>query len=125
MDDIWMNIVQGFADRFGGPMKFRLFLQPVVACALATLAGLKDAQAGKPPYFWALLTDPAHRKEMLKDGWKSVGKLFVLAVALDLVYQFLVDRSFVPREALFVAVVIAIVPYLIVRGLVNRIARKG
>lgn len=125
MDDIWLNITQGLADRFGGPMKFRLMLQPIVASVLAIIAGLKDARAGKPPYFWALATDPAHRTEMLKDGWKSVGTLFLVAVTLDLVYQFLVDRSFVPREALFVAVLIAIVPYLIVRGLVNRIMRKG
>lgn len=125
MDDIWMNITQGLAERFGGPMKFRLILQPLVASVLAIMAGMKDARAGKPPYFWALATNPAHRTEMLKDGWKSVGTLFLVAVTLDLVYQFLVDRSFVPREALFVAVLIAIVPYLIVRGLVNRIMRKG
>jgi hypothetical protein len=125
VDDIWMNITQGLAERFGGPMKFRLLLQPIVACVLATLAGLKDARAGKPPYFWSLATDAAHRAEMLKDGWKSVGTLFIVAVTLDLVYQYIVDRALVPREALFVAVLVAIVPYLIVRGLVNRIARKG
>jgi hypothetical protein len=125
MDDLWMNITQGLADRFGGPMKFRLILQPIVACVLATLAGLKDARAGKPPYFWALATDAAHRTEMLKDGWKSVGTLFVVAVTLDLVYQYIVDHALVPREALFIAVLIAIVPYLIVRGLVNHIVRKG
>jgi len=124
MDDIWMNITQGLAERFSGPMKFRLILQPIVACVLAVMAGLKDAKAGKPPYFWALATDPDHRAEMIKDGWKSVGKLFLVAIVLDLVYQYLVDRSFVPREALFIAVLIAIVPYLIVRGLVNRIASK-
>lgn len=91
---------------------------------LLSIAGMKDARTGKPPYFWALLTDPAHRRDMLKDGWKSIGKLFVVALLLDAVYQFIVMRFIYPGEALVVAFVLAIVPYLIVRGLVTRLARR-
>ena len=124
MDDMWMRITENLIDRVSGPMKFRLVLQPLMATIYAVLAGLKDARAGKPPYFWSLATDPAHRADMLKDGWKGVGKVFVLALVLDAVYQIVVSRFVYPGEALIVAFLLAIVPYLILRGLVTRIARK-
>lgn len=124
MDEMWMRFVENLADRVSGPMKFRLLLQPVMAVIFAVISGLKDARAGKPPYFWALLTDPAHRRDMIRDGWKSVGKVFVLALILDVVYQVIVLRFVYPGEAIVVALALAIVPYLIVRGLVTRIARK-
>lgn len=119
-----MRFVENLVDRVTGPMKFRLLLQPLMAVIFAVMSGLKDAKAGKPPYFWALLTDPSHRREMIRDGWKSVGKVFVLALILDVVYQVIVLHFVYPGEAIVVALVLAIVPYLIVRGLVTRIARK-
>ena len=124
MEEMWMRFVENMTDRVSGPMKFRLLLQPVMASIFAIVSGLKDAKAGKPPYFWGLLTDPAHRRDMVKDGWKSVGKVFVLALILDVVYQIIVQRFVYPGEAIVVAFVLAIVPYLIVRGLVTRLARK-
>jgi hypothetical protein len=122
MEEIWIRFIGDLVDRVSGPLKFRLLLQPLMAIVLATIAGLKDARAGKPAYFWALLTDPRHRQEMLRDGWKSVGKLFVVALLLDVAYQFIALRFVYPGEAIIVALVLAIVPYLIVRGLVTRIA---
>ena len=124
MGDIWNRIVENLVDRVSGPMKFRIILQPVMASIFAILAGLKDAKAGKSPYSWALLTDPANRADMLKDGWKSVGKVFLLAMALDVVYQIIVLHTVYPGEVLIVAIVLAILPYLILRGLVTRLASK-
>ena len=123
MDDIWVRVIENLQDRITGPMKFRLLLQPLMASIFAVMSGLKDARLGKPPYFWALLTDPSHRRDMLKDGWKSVGKVFVLALVLDVIYQIIVLRFVYPGEAIIVALVLAIVPYLILRGLVTRLAR--
>lgn len=123
MDDIWMRIVENLGDRITGPMKFRLLLQPGMAVLFAVMAGLKDAELGKPPYAWSLFTDPEHRAEMLKDGWKSVGKVFLLAMVLDIVYQIVVAQFVYPGEVILVALLLAIAPYLIVRGLVTRIAR--
>jgi hypothetical protein len=119
-----MRIVENLTDRVTGPMKFRLVLQPAMASIFAILSGLKDARAGKPPYFWALITDPARRIDMIKDGWKSVGKVFVLAIVLDVVYQIVVLRFMYPGETIIVAFVLAIVPYLILRGLVTRLASR-
>jgi len=123
MDDVWTRLLEHMTDRVTGPMKFRLVLQPLMAMIFAIRSGLDDARAGRPLYFWALFTDPAHRAEMLKDGWKSVGKVFVLALVLDVVYQIIATRFVYPGEALVTAVLLAIVPYLLLRGPVNRIAR--
>ncbi len=59
------------------------------------------------------------------DGWKHIAKVFILAIVLDAVYQFIVRRFVYPGEAIVVAVILAIVPYVIVRGIVERIARAG
>jgi hypothetical protein len=104
-------------------MTFRIILQPIMAAIFAVRSGLKDAKEGKPPYFWALFTDSVNRRDMLRDGWKSVGKVFVLGVVIDLVYQWIVFRRFYPGKALLVAATVAFIPYLLIRGPVNRIAR--
>jgi hypothetical protein len=123
MEDVFSRIVEHLSDRITGPMALRLILQPTMATLMAIKDGLRDARGGKPPYFWAMFSDPAHRRELLTSGWNSVAKVFVLAFILDGVYQWIALRWFYPGEALLVAIILAIVPYLIVRGLVNRLAR--
>jgi hypothetical protein len=124
MDDIVTRFVENLIGRVSGPMKFRMLMQPLMASALAIRSGLQDARNGKPPYFWALVTNPAHRAAMIRDGWKSVGKMFVVALVLDCLYQIIVARFVYPGEAIVVAFVLAIVPYLILRGLVTRLASR-
>ena len=124
MDEMWTRVGEQLMARVSGPMHFRLILQPGMALVLAVIAGLRDARAGKPPYFWSLLHDPSHRKEMLKDGWRSVGRVFILALILDAIYQAYELHFFYLGEAMIVAIVLAIVPYLVFRGLVTRFARK-
>src|SRR3981189_1279187 len=82
MDDMWIRVADDLAARVSGPMKFRLVLQPMMATFFAIRSGLADAKAGRPPYLWTLASAPAHRADMIKDGWQSVGKVFVLAVVL-------------------------------------------
>jgi hypothetical protein len=119
-----MRFSHDLIDRVSGSMKFRLVLQPAMAVIFAIIAGMKDARAGRPPYFWSLFNDPGHRRYMLEDGWKSVGKVFLLALALDVVYQLIVEHFVYPGEALIVAFILAIVPYLLVRGVVTRLATR-
>ena len=116
----WENVL----GRVGGPMTFRLILQPIMAAIFAVRSGLKDAKEGKPAYFWALFTDSVNRRDMLRDGWKSVGRVFVFAIIIDLVYQWIVFRWFYPGEALLVSAILAFIPYVVIRGPVNRIARR-
>jgi hypothetical protein len=122
MEEILTHLWKVLVGQLHGPLAFRLILQPSVAVILAIRAGLGDARAGRPAYFWAVLMDLDHRKDLLREGWKDVGKIFVLAVVLDVICQLIVFRWLYPGEALLVASVLAILPYLVVRGPVNRIA---
>jgi hypothetical protein len=124
MDDLWHLIADQISDRVSGPMKFRIVLQPLMATFLAIRSGLRDAKNGARPYFWSLITSPGDRAEKIKEGWKSIARLFFLAMVLDIVYQIFVQHSFHLRAALFVAIVLAILPYLILRGIVTRIATR-
>jgi hypothetical protein len=123
MDEVLIRIWENLQDRVSGPMRFRMILQPAMATVFAVMAGLRDARAGKPPYFWSLLSDPENRMARLKDGWQDVGKVFALALVLDLGYQFFVQGVIHPGEMLIVAILLALVPYLVVRGLATRFAR--
>ena len=123
MDDMWVRFTTQLIDRVSGPMRFRLVLQPLMAAFFAIRSGLADAPTTKPPYFWGLLSDRVNRKAMLKDGWRSIGRVFLFAVVLDVIYQLYVLHFVYLGEALVVALILAIVPYLILRGLVTRVAR--
>ncbi len=124
MNELWSGFWQDLTGRIVGPMSLRLLLQPTVATVTAVRAGLKDARAGRPAYLWSMFTNPAHRRELVKDGWKDIAKLFTMAVALDLVYQIFVLRSLHPIQALVVASILALLPYLLLRGPVSRVVRR-
>jgi hypothetical protein len=123
MDHMWERVGSDLLARVSGPMKFRLVLQPCMAAFFAIRSGLADAKAGKPPWFWELVSNPPQRSDMLKEAWKRIGKVFILAVVLDVVYQFIVLRFVYPGEAVFVAFMLAILPYVILRGPSMRIGR--
>ena len=123
MQDVLTRMWREIVERPDGPMAFRFYIQPLMAMLFALRDGIKDAHEGRPPYFWALFTDKPHRRELLRSGWSSVGKVFILAVVLDTVYQLLVLKGLRPIEGLLVAVLLALVPYVLLRGPVNRIAR--
>ena len=123
MNDIWQRVVDNLFGRLDGPLHFRIILQPVMATILAIIGGIKDAKLGKPPYLWGLFSGPEYRQEFLQDGWKHGGRIFMVAIMLELIYQPLVLHAFYPGEMLIVAFVLAIVPYVLVRGPANRIAQ--
>lgn len=125
MNELLARGLEGLVDRVSGPMTFRLILQPMMATLLALHAGLKDAREGRPPYLWTLLTDPSRRVDLLREGWRSIARVFVLAVIMDFIYEWVMGRWFYPLETLIVAIVLAVLPYLLLRGPVNRIARRS
>jgi hypothetical protein len=123
MDDIVSRVWENLAARPTGPMSIRLVVQPIVASILAIRSGLKDARGGRPAFLWAAVISPGYRPELLRQGWKDVGKVFVLAIVLDAIYQLIVHRGVYVGELLIVATALAIVPYCLIRGPVTRIGR--
>jgi hypothetical protein len=127
MQDLLAILARQWADLVGqvdGPMMFRLILQPLVAALLAMCAGVKDARAGCPPYFWAMYADPVQRRKLLREGWKDVGRVFVIAVIIDVICQIIALRWVYPAQALIVTAILALLPSLLCRGVTNRIVRR-
>jgi hypothetical protein len=122
MDDVTTRFVSDLIGRLTGPMAFRLVLQPAMATFFAIRDGARAARLGRPPYFWSLFSAPAaDRRHLLEEAWKAVVKVFALAFLLDVVYQLIVFRWVYPFESLAVAIILAFLPYVLLRGVVNRI----
>jgi hypothetical protein len=117
---VWENLL----GRVHGPLTFRLILQPLTAAVIATRAGLRDARSGHPAYGWAVLANAAGRRELLREGWKEVARVFGFSVVVDLVYEVIVFRRIYPGESLIVAAVLALLPYPLIRSCVNLIVRR-
>ena len=110
--------------RTGGPLTLRLFLQPTMAVMLAIRAGVKDAHERRPAYFfWAVFASAARRKELLRQLWGDIRTPFIVAVVVDVIYELIVYRMVYPVQALIVATVLCVVPYLLFRGTVTRIIK--
>jgi hypothetical protein len=116
------RIVEDLVSRLDGPLHFRLIVQPLVAVFFAIRDGRRDAREGRAPF--RLFTRPEQRREVLLSSWKSLGKVFIFAVILDAIYQFLELRWFYPGEALLVALILAVLPYFLLRGTVNHLSRR-
>jgi len=116
----WSDLVE----RPSGPMRFRFILQPLMGAIAAIHGGLKDARTGRSPYFWTVLRVPRERVERLREGLNATARIILLGLAMDVIYQAIVLKTFYPGEALVIALLLAFVPYLILRGLVARAARR-
>ena len=123
MGSFFSNYWTEFVARFDGPLHFRLFVQPLMAILFAVRDGSTDAREGRGAYLWSFVTDPEQRRYLLESGWKGISKVFVLAFVLDVVYQLMVSRGLKPVQALLTAIVLAVVPYALLRGPVNRVLR--
>lgn len=119
----WERVFEDLLARISGPLHLRLFMQPAMALVLGIRDGLKDSSQNKPAYMWSIFTMPGHRLELLKAGLKSVAKVLIAAILLDATYQMIALHWFYPGEAILVALTLAFVPYLFIRGPTNRIAK--
>jgi hypothetical protein len=118
---LWTDIL----DRPGGPMTFRFILQPAMALIAAGRDGVHDARLGRRPYFWALLhgvRDPGGRSGRLWEGIISTARVIILGVVMDIIYQWRVLDTFYPGQAAVIAVLLAFIPYLLLRGPFERLA---
>jgi hypothetical protein len=119
---IWANLLA----RPDGPLTFRFVLQPAMAAIAALRDGITDARLGRRPYLWALLggvRDQEGRSGRLWEGIVSTARILILGVIMDVIYQLLVLKTFYPAESAIIAVLLAFVPYLLLRGPFGRVAR--
>jgi hypothetical protein len=124
MRDIFLRYFQNLHFRVGGPMTFRLLLQPLMAGLIGFRAGRRDAYEGRNPFLMQLRVGPLTKAELFREALKDILKVVIVAIAIDLIYQIIVVRWFYPLEALTVAVAVAILPYALVRGFTNGLSRK-
>ena len=124
MEEILTRFVSDLIGRLTGPLTMRLFLQPSVAAFFAVRDGLKDAREGRPFHFWRMVTGPPDaRIRRAEETWRAVSKVFIMAVGFDVVYQWLALPRIYPIESVATATILAIIPYVALRGVTNRITR--
>jgi hypothetical protein len=124
LQDVLFRLWADLLARPGGPFAFRLVLQPLMAVIFAVRDGIADARTGRSPYVWTLLRDSSHRRESLREGVKATLKVVLLGVAIDAIYQFKVHGTVYPGEALGIALLLGFVPYLLIRGPIDRNVRR-
>ncbi|HSE68397.1 MAG TPA: hypothetical protein VLB12_15515 [Gemmatimonadales bacterium] len=112
------------AERPGGPMTFRFILQPIMASIAAIHAGIQDARIGRPGFFWSILHDPERRKRRIGEALRATGQIILLGIVMDTIYQLRVLKTFYPAEAALIAVLLAVVPYFLMRGIAQQIAKR-
>ena len=102
MDVYLTRVWEELAGRVGGPFTLRFVVQPIVAVVLGIRAGRRDAaRARRQTGYAGAITD--------------VGRLWVLAFAMDGVYHAVVLRAFHPLQSFVVSVLLALVPYFVAR----------
>src|SRR5262249_38012929 len=117
IEQFWHDLVE----RPDGPMRFRFVLQPLMATIVAIRDGLKDVRSGRSPYFATVLGNPQERMGRLREGLNATARILALGLVMDVIYQAIVFKTFYPDQALVVALVLAFVPYLIIRSVIARI----
>jgi hypothetical protein len=123
MDDLLARLSSDLFGRLDGPFSFRFVLQPLMAVIYAARDGIADARKGRPPYFWSFLTREDGRWDLLHEGEKAVARVIALGIVMEVIYQLMVFRWIYPFELIVVVLVLAFVPYLLLRGPINRLAR--
>ena len=118
------ELVTNLTERLNGPFSLRLFLQPSMALLFALRDGRRDAIDGADPYLWRILFQPGERRQTIASAWASVGKVMIIAFALDCAFQYATTHSIVVGEALFIAILLCAVPYTLLRGPAARFSRK-
>jgi hypothetical protein len=115
----WVDIF----DRVHGPMTFRFLLQPAMALVAAIPDGIRDARLGHKAFFWSALWDPNAPKGRLREGLTSTARVVLLGLSMDAIYQLKVLDHFYPVEALMMAILLAVIPYFVLRWIVEVVAR--
>ena len=108
-----------------GQGQFRLLLLPAVALVLGVRAGIADAREGTLPFARRLRQGNEPREQLMKDSVKRALNPLALAFVLDVILQRLTLGYVRPLVAIVVAAVLVWIPFVIVRGVMNRFWRRS
>jgi hypothetical protein len=123
MGDTLVRFWTELVGRLTGPFAFRFVLQPAMGIAFAIRDGVHDARLGRPPYLWSIIHNHESRAHLVEEGFSKVRRVVILGVVMEAAYQAMVLHAFRPFEMLTMVVGLAVLPYLLLRGPVTRIAR--
>jgi hypothetical protein len=121
--DVRQRFLSDLLGRLHGPMTIRFYLQPTLAFVKALKDGVKDARLGHKAFFWTALWDPAQPRGRLREGLMSISQMALIGFAMDTVYQFKVFDRFYPGEAVMMVLLLAVLPYFVLRWIVEHVAR--
>lgn len=116
------RIGRNIVERPAGPMTFRFILQPAMAAIVAFHDGTKDARLNRSPYLWGLLTDRNESTGRLREGVIATARIILLGFLMDGIYQAVVLDAFYPAETVLIAILLAFLPYVLLRGPFSRLA---
>jgi hypothetical protein len=109
---------------FGGRFQLRLILQPLAAILLGLRFGIRDAKAGKLPFFQEL-AKKGNRGALVKEAARDAIIPLTVALLLDAILQHMINGRIRPLAAVVVGGLLVFLPFLIVRALSNRVWSHG
>lgn len=122
-EGIWRDLTG--RGMLGGKFQIRLILQPLVALLLGTRFGIRDANQGKEPFFMSLVGAKHDRWPILKQGLRDAIVPLCVAFVLDGILQHMINGRVRPLAAVVVGSLLVFLPFVIGRGLSNRIWTHG
>lgn len=124
MDYFPHSFTEGLTERLTGPGKGRFIVQPLVAIAFGVRDGIADAKQGLPPYFDRVLFTSKRKMYEVRTALKHIAAALTFGIVLDLIFQWVVFQALFLLPALLVGSILVTLPYLLARGLSDRIARR-
>jgi hypothetical protein len=123
-EELLARVWEHLSGRVDGPLGFRFLLQPAAAAILAVRAGLRDAANDRPAFLWAALAGTVRRADLAREAVKDIGAVWMFACVLDTIFQVVEFGRVYPGETLLVASLLAVLPYAVIRGPVQRLAQR-
>lgn len=121
----FMSTLAEMFPRLTGPLGFRFIVQPLAAAFLGMRDGRRDNRSGEAPYFLDLLIHPHNRRRKLNSGIAALLVPITIGIVLDLVAQQLIFEQIRVFQAVVVGTFLIGLPYVVVRGLANRMIKAG
>lgn len=123
----WEGIVRDLTGRgmLGGKFQIRLIVQPLIAMILGARLGIRDAKHGKPTFFMSVVAGGRERWANLRQGLRDAIVPLCVAFVLDGILQEIILHRVRPAAAVVVGLLLVFLPFVLVRGIANRLWTHG